>query len=360
MKRLITSIFISTVIGIAAWSQPKLTSNVQTHNMGQVQWKNPVTIEYTITNTGDAPLVMSHITTSCACAVAEWTQTPIAPGDKGMVRATFDAKALGHFHKSVGIYSNASPNLMYLYFIGEVVREVTDYSNQLPHSIGNILLDRVDLEFPDAHLGEKPQISITIANQSDQPYEPVLMHLPSYMDIVKEPSVLQKGEKGRMTVTLDTDRLAELGLTQASVYLSRFAGDKVGDENEIPVSIVLLPDMNDMKFGQRNNPPKIHLSETSVDLREKLKKKDKVTHDITVTNKGKSPLEISKLQLFDPAIGAELKKDIIKPGDKTRLRITVDKDKLHKKKRPRILMITNDPEQPKVIIDIVVKSSNSK
>lgn len=355
MKRLISSIFILTLICIAAWSQPRLTSSEQTYNMGQVLWKHPVTIEYTITNTGDAPLVMSHITTSCACAVAEWTQTPIAPGNKGTVRATFDAKALGHFHKSVGIYSNASPNLTYLYFIGEVVREITDYSNQHPYSIGNILLDRVDLEFPDVHRGEKPQISISVVNLNEQPYEPVLMHLPSYMDLTKEPSVLQKGERGRMTVTLDTDRLLDLGLTQTSVYLSRFAGDKVGDENEIPVSVVLLPDMAEMSFDQRSNAPKLHLSETKIDLRNKLKKKDKVTHDITVTNKGKSPLEISKLQLFDPAVGADLKKDIIKPGEKTRLRISVDKNMLHKKKHPRILMITNDPEQPKVIIDLVVR-----
>ncbi len=356
MKRIISSLFIFSFICLAAWSQPRLTSDKETQNIGQVQWKHPVTIEYAITNTGDAPLVMSHITTSCACAVAEWTQTPIAPGGKGMVRATFDAKALGHFHKSIGIYSNASPNLMYLHFIGEVVREITDFSNQHPYSIGDILLDRVDLEFPDVHKGEKPQINISVVNKSAQAYEPVLMHLPSYMDIAIEPGILKKGERGRMTVTLDTDRLTDLGLTQTSVYLSRFAGDKVNDENEIPVSVVLLPDMAEMNFDQLNNAPKIHLSETSVDLREKLRKKNKATHDITVTNRGKSPLEISKLQLFDPAVGADLKKDIIKPGEKTRLRITVNKDMLHKKKRPRILLITNDPEQPKVIIDLEVRN----
>lgn len=79
-------------------------------------------------------------------------------------------------------------------------------------------------------------------NLSDRPYEPVLMHLPPYLQTEVKPNVLQKGEKGVITVTLDSERLTDFGLTQASVYLARFSGDKVGDENEIPVSAILLPD----------------------------------------------------------------------------------------------------------------------
>ena len=44
--------------------------------------KRPVTVEYTITNTGNQPLVLTNVTTSCACAVADWTKEPIAPGGK--------------------------------------------------------------------------------------------------------------------------------------------------------------------------------------------------------------------------------------------------------------------------------------
>ncbi|MBU5895447.1 DUF1573 domain-containing protein, partial [Vibrio cholerae O1] len=69
-------------------------------------------VEYTITNTGNEPLVLTNVTTSCACAVADWTKEPIAPGAKGTVKASFDAKALGRFDKSIGIYSNATPNLV--------------------------------------------------------------------------------------------------------------------------------------------------------------------------------------------------------------------------------------------------------
>ena len=95
----------------------------------------------------------------CACAVADWTKEPIAPGGKGVVKATFDAKALGHFEKSVGIYSNASPSLVYLKFTGEVVQEIKDYTKLLPHAIGNIRLDRDEFAFPDVYRGQQPSLT---------------------------------------------------------------------------------------------------------------------------------------------------------------------------------------------------------
>ena len=67
----------------------------------------------------------------------------------------------------------------------------------------------------------------------------------------------------------------------------------------------------------------------------------------------KSPLQISKLQVFNPALGVSLKKSVLQPGETTRLRVTIDKRNIAKKKRHlRILMITNDPMQPKVEMNI--------
>ena len=146
MKRSILSILTVFITTLSAIAQPRLSSNKETHNFGQIEWKHPVTVEYTITNTGDKPLVLTNVTTSCACSVADWTKKPIAPGEKGTVSATFDAKALGHFEKTIGIYSNAQPSLVYLKFVGEVVQEVTDFAKTHPYAIGSIRLDRTEFD----------------------------------------------------------------------------------------------------------------------------------------------------------------------------------------------------------------------
>lgn len=353
MKRNLLLILALFTITLSALAQPRISSNKETHHFGQIEWKRPVTVEYIITNTGNKPLVLTNVTTSCACSVADWTQTPIAPGEKGKIRATFDAKALGHFEKTIGIYSNAQPSLVYLKFVGEVVQEIKDYTKTHPYAIGKIRIDRNDLDFPDSHSGEQPVLTLRVANLSDRPYEPVLMHLPPYLKMEVEPNVLLKGQKGTIKLTLDTKQLVDLGLTQTSIYLSRFAGDKVGDENEIPVSAVLLPDFSEMTEQDKANAPAIRLSESKIDLSQDLLKKNKAKKDIVITNTGKSPLQISKLQVFNPAVGVALKKSVLKPGESAKLRVIIEKKNIGKKKRHlRILMITNDPVQPKVEIDV--------
>lgn len=356
MKHTLVTLCLLAAPWLDVAAQARFTSDTEMHHLGQIEWKRPTDVTYTITNTGDQPLVLTQVEPDCACTVAQWTTTPIAPGEKGEVHVTFDAEALGHFHKSVAIYTNAEPHLVYLDFDGEVVRELKDYTQTHPYLIGQIRIDRNELDFPDMHLGQKTQMHISVVNLADSPYEPVLMHLPPYLSMEVEPKVLQQGERGTITLTLDSRRLPDLGLTQTSVYLSRFSGDKVGADNEINVSAVMLPDFSSLTEAERQKAPAIDLSATDIDLSQRLSTHKKAKYDITLTNRGHSPLHISKLQVFNPAIGASLKKNLLQPGESTRLRITLTRRDLGKWRRHmRLLMVTNDPARPKVEINIKVK-----
>ena len=313
---LIVSLLMGVTLGVQA--QPKALFDKTTHEFGTILWKNPVTATFKITNKGDKPLVISNVTTSCGCTVADWTKEPIAPGKTGIVSSTFDAKAIGRFQKSVGIYCNASNKPIYLAIRGEVTADPKNYTFTHPFQIGAIRLDKEEIEFEDANKGDKPTMELLVANTSDKLYTPVLMHLPPYLSAVATPEKLGRGRTGKIKITLDTDKLPKLGLTTASVYLSRFPGDKVGEENEIPVSAILLPD---------------------------------------VKNVGKSNLEILDLQVFNSALGVQLKKRVLKPGASTKLKITAFGQNLKKVKgTPRVLMITNDPNNPKIIIKVKVTS----
>ena len=353
MRRSFITLYAIAATALTAVAQPRFTSNTETYDFGQIEWKHPVTVQYSITNTGDRPLVLTEVEPDCACSVAQWTKTPIVPGAKGTVNVTFDAEALGHFNKSVAIYCNAQPHLVYLKFNGEVVREIKDFTKTHPYLIGQIRIDKNSLDFPDIQHGEQPVIHIGVVNLSDRPYEPVLMHLPPYLKMERTPDVVLKGKKGKIKLTLDTKQLTDLGLTQTSVYLARFAGDKVSEENEIPVSAILLPDFSGMTMQDSLNAPSIRLSEANIDLSARLAKKNKASHDIVITNTGKAPLQINKLQVFNSSVGVSLKKTVLQPGASTKLRVTIHKKNTGKKKHHlRILMITNDPARPKVEINI--------
>ena len=127
MKRIITTLYVC-MAALGALAQPRFTSNTEMHSLGQIEWKHPATVQYTITNTGDEPLVLTDVEPDCACTVAQWTQTPIAPGAKGMVNVTFDAEALGTSQQTAAIYTNAEPLIVYFRFNGELVQEIKDYT----------------------------------------------------------------------------------------------------------------------------------------------------------------------------------------------------------------------------------------
>ena len=335
-------------------AQAKATFDKKVHEHGVVLWKHPATAVFTVKNDGDKPLVISNVTTSCGCTVADWTKTPIAPGATGTVTSTFDAKALGHFYKDIGVYCNASDLPIYLMLQGEVSADPKNYTLTHPYEIGPIRLDKEAIEFDDVNKGDKPSMEILVANTSSEVYTPVLMHLPPYLEAVAVPERIGKKGTGKIKITLDTDKLPKFGLTTSTVYLSRFPGDKVGDENSIPVSVVLLPDFSQISQVQRLNPPAVELSARELTLLP-LAENEKKSVKVVVTNTGKSNLEITDLQVFNSALGVQLKKRVLKPGASTKMKITAYGKFLKKVKgTPRVLMITNDPNCPKIIINVNV------
>ena len=354
MKQILTTILLWTVFCLMVQAQPKATFDKKTHEFGVVIWKHPATAVFTVKNDGDKPLVISNVTTSCGCTVADWTKTPIAPGATGTVTSTFDAKALGHFYKDIGVYCNASDLPIYLMLQGEVSADPKNYTLTHPYEIGPIRLDKEAIEFDDVNKGDKPSMEILVANTSSEVYTPVLMHLPPYLEAVAVPERIGKKGTGKIKITLDTDKLPKFGLTTSTVYLSRFPGDKVGDENSIPVSVVLLPDFSQISQVQRLNPPAVELSARELTLLP-LAENEKKSVKVVVTNTGKSNLEITDLQVFNSALGVQLKKRVLKPGASTKMKITAYGKFLKKVKgSPRVLMITNDPNCPKIIINVNV------
>ncbi|KAA6300345.1 MAG: hypothetical protein EZS26_003508, partial [Candidatus Ordinivivax streblomastigis] len=260
---------------------------------------------------------------------------------------------LGHFHKSASIYSNASPQAIHLNFTGVTVQKPKNDVNAYPYIFEQIRTDKNEISFPLVYREQHPEITINLINLSDQPYKPELMHLPPFLKITNPPHKLQKGEKGTLELTLETDQLNEEGLIQTSTYLSRFQNDEISKENEIPISVILLPHIL-QKDEQIKDIPVITLSETNLVFNIKSVNADATSQIITIANAGKAPLLIRKLQVTHPGIEVNLKRTMIQPDKSTNMKITIQKNRLilSNDNRIQILIITNDPDQPIAIINV--------
>lgn len=348
----ISSLLIWLVAIVVVQAQPKASFDKTKFDMGSIPWKNPSTAIFKVKNTGNKPLVISNVSTSCGCTVANWTKNPIAPGQEGEVSTTYDAKALGKFNKTIGVYCNAAARPIYLTIKGEVSLKSKDYSATHPYQVGSLWIDKNEVEFADANKGDVIVAEIGIVNASDNVYAPVLMHLPPYLQAEAVPAKLPKNSKGVIKVRLDSKRLPKFGVTKTSVYLARFNGDKVSEENEIPVTAVLLPDFSKLSTYDKENPPVISLSTQELDFGE-MAAKLKKTQTVIIKNQGKRTLQISDIQVFNSALGVNLKKREINPGESVKMKITLYGSALNKiKQAPRVMIITNDPKQPKVVVKV--------
>jgi hypothetical protein len=332
----------------------KLSITKTTVDCGRTAFMAPITAEFEIKNKGLRHLTISEIKTDCGCTKAELPKKSLGPGDKYTLRLTYDARMLGHFEKQAAIYSNGSKKPVYVKMQGVVLAELEDYSGSYPYTLGDLMTNRDQLEFDDVNKGDRPELVINLMNNTSKSMRPNILHLPDYLTALAIPETLEPGRHGTLTLTLNSEKIHSFGLTQTSVYLASNLGDKVSRDNELPVSVVLLPDMKKFDGKAKQFAPKMQLSADHIDvgmIEGKLKKSE----TITITNKGRTPLNITSMQMFTPGLKVTLDKRELQAGEETKLKIVADRSRLQKaRQKPRILMITNDPDHAKVVININV------
>ena len=321
---------------------------------GNVLYESPVTVKFELTNKGNE-LNIDQVRVSCGCTTVDYPRQTIHRGDPFTVTATYDARQLGHFEKEVALFCNSSTKPFYLKMRGVVVEEANDFTGNFSYKVGELMVDKNDVEFDDVNRGDYPVQLIHIRNNTPETVSPVIMHLPSYITATVSPTHIAPGKTGVASLKLDSRKLRDLGLTQTSVFLGKKPGEKVSLDKEISVSAVLLPDFDNMSETQLANAPKINLSETTLDLGSFGDKSSK-SGIIFIENTGRSELDIRSMQMFTSGMSVKLNKSKLKPGEQAKLKITVNKKQLRSaRSKPRVLMITNDPTQPKVVVKVKVK-----
>lgn len=322
---------------------------------GQVLFGHPVTAVYEMRNIGNRPLVIHDVRTSCGCTTVEYPSTAIGQGKDFKITVRYDAQTMGHFDKRIGIESNAADSVTVLSLRGVVVPSLASFTGKYEYAVGDLNADRNDVEFDDVNRGDKPYQQIHIINKGEQTLQPVVMHLPNYLKAEVSPTHLAPGHSGVVTLMLDSRSIRDFGLTQTSVFLGMYPGDKVSSDKEITVSAVVLPDFDHLTDVQRANAPKVVLSDDKIDLG-RFDGKEKKKGVVEITNAGKYTLKVRSLQMFTTGLEVSLNKTRIEPGETAKLKVTAFAKRLRTaRSKPRILMITNDPNQTKVVINVNVE-----
>jgi Protein of unknown function (DUF1573) len=108
----------------------------ETIDLGKVKVGNPPTAVFEITNIGKEPLIIETANPTCGCTIGDYTKSPIAPGKKGEVKATYNAASVGAFTKTMSVKFAGVDEVKSITIKGEVLSE-EEYAKLKPAVLNN-------------------------------------------------------------------------------------------------------------------------------------------------------------------------------------------------------------------------------
>lgn len=84
---------------------------------GKMKEGEILNVEFEFTNTGTEMLIIKNVTASCGCTIPEKPEEPIAPGNTGKIKATFDSRGrAGMNQKVITVVANTKETIHTLIF----------------------------------------------------------------------------------------------------------------------------------------------------------------------------------------------------------------------------------------------------
>ena len=124
LKRVLITLTAVLSVLYAQAQSADITFAKTTHDFGKVkEGTDTLWVYFDFKNTGDSPLVIADVKTSCDCTLAEWPKGPIAPGASAKIRGGYKiaGKPVGVFMKNIIIMANTMPATTVLTLKGEII-----------------------------------------------------------------------------------------------------------------------------------------------------------------------------------------------------------------------------------------------
>lgn len=177
----------------AALAAAELTVEKGSHDFGSLPQGKKVQHNFTIKNSGDAPLQIKKLNADCGCTAAKPSSSVIQPGKSGEIQVTFDSTNFsGKVHKTVVLSSNAGKTPNYTFKLEADIEETLQVKpRQL--SLGPIAA------------GATKQASLTVLNKGDSSVKLLSVNVTSNSLQIKptiKKAELKPGESGTVELAV--------------------------------------------------------------------------------------------------------------------------------------------------------------
>jgi hypothetical protein len=123
MRNLIIILFVG-LVSFGSFAQEKVAKiefKTDVIDYGTIEKGSDGVRIFEFTNTGNAPLIISSVKSTCGCTVPKKPKGPIMPGKIGKIEVKYDTKRVNPIRKTITVISNADTPTVALKIKGLVV-----------------------------------------------------------------------------------------------------------------------------------------------------------------------------------------------------------------------------------------------
>ena len=337
MKKTV-SLLVFVTMAVCANAQAVIEFAKTKHDFGTIkETGGDVSHVFTFKNTGQSPLVINNVETSCGCTSPAWTKEPVLPGKSGTVTATFNPSGRpGFFEKKLTVKTNATE--MSLTIAGSVEAKVLTIEEQYPFAVDKLRMKSGTLELYRVISTAIKTENLEFINTGTTPVVINFENVPEHISLVAEPVSIPAGAKGTVKCTYNALKKKDFGTTVDDVTI-RVKNSK----NILKIRANIEEDFSKLTPAELEKAPVFKAENTNYQFNT-IKKGSKVTGKFEIKNEGKTDLIIRKISSECDCIKANVGEMSVKPGKTTVLQLELSADETGAKVYSTTV-VTNAPKQ---------------
>lgn len=338
------------------FTQPKILWEKTKHDYGTFKEEaGPQTTVFNFTNIGNQPLILKTVKASCGCTSTLYSQEAIQPGTKGFVNVTYNPKNRpNEFSKTIVVTANTEKPSTILTVEGKVTPREKTVVDLYPREFDNLRLKSTAINLSKTLNTEIKIDSIEVINTGQEDITLDFETVPSTIKVTALPKTLKAGkeghgEKGLIIVEFDASKKNDWGFINDRFNV--IINGKKHNQYRISVNADIVENFSHLSEEELANAPIIIFDNPKYDFGT-IKQGEKATYNFTFSNNGKSDLVIRKIKTSCGCTATNPEKMIIKSGESSHITATFNSSGKNGKQQKSIIVITNDPKQPSIDLQI--------
>lgn len=346
-------LFLSILAALALVQDGNIKWDKTLHDFGDVSVTDgPLTCTYTLTNTGQEPIAIFEVVTSCGCTNVVWTQEPIQPGKTGTVSATYkNEDGPMPFDKTLTVYISGIKRPVILRLRG-VVHEKKKTLSELygAQKLGAFGIKNRQLKTGNLKQDQKISEQVSVANLGKKPLQVTWTNVSEELSLSVEPNPIPAGSTAKLTYTVraNPEKYGRWLYTATPVLNGQKA------DGSLEITTWTQENFAFLDQATRDKGPIPYFTGSTVNLGT-ASKGAKLTAEFTCTNRGKSALHFYKADAESPALTLAAPMPDVAPAKKGSVRFTLDTSLLETGENViMVSLTTNSPLRPLVNLFVAV------